>query len=208
MLSALLAFGAAIATTEPAAIEAKRAEVARIQSDLDAINTQVEAAAEAYNGAQYKLGQVNDRIDENTALQKQTERDLAAQREVLAKRLRGLYATPSPSLAEVLITSGSITAAADQIELLDRVGEQDAEVVSGLREHKATLVRLRAQLVEDRQTAQEQVAAKAREKAKVESLLSRRRQVLDSASAELKGLLKAEEERKAREAAAAAELAR
>ena len=207
-LSALLAFGAAVATTEPAAIEAKRAEVSRIQSELDAINTQVESAAEAYNGAQYTLGQVNDRIDENTTLQKQTERDLAAQREVLAERLRGLYATPSPSLAEVLITSGSITAAADQIELLDRVGEQDAQVVSGLREHKATLVRLRAQLVEDRQTAQEQVAAKAREKAKVEALLDQRQEVLNGASAELKGLLKAEEERKAREAEAAAELAR
>ena len=32
-----------------------------------AINTQVEAAAEAYNGARYELGQVTDRIDENTA---------------------------------------------------------------------------------------------------------------------------------------------
>ena len=208
MLSALLVFGASLATTEPAAIEAKRAEVARIQSELDAINTQVETAAEAYNGAQYKLGQVNDRIDENTALQKQTQRDLVAQRKVLAERLRGLYATPSPTLAEVLITSGSITAAADQMALLDRVGQQDAEVVSGLREHEATLVRLRAQLVEDRQTAQEQVAAKAREKAKVESLLNQRQAVLDSASSELKGMLKAEQERKAREAAAAAALAR
>ena len=64
--AALLAFGAGIATTEPAAIEAKRAEVARIQGELDGINTQVEAAAEAYNGARYQLGQVTDRIDENT----------------------------------------------------------------------------------------------------------------------------------------------
>ena len=53
----------------------------------------------------------------------------------------------------MLIASGSITAAADQIELLDRVGAQDAEVVSGLREHKAKLAELRAQLIEDRKTA-------------------------------------------------------
>ena len=208
MLAALLAFGAAVATTEPAAIEAKRAEVAQIQSDLDAINTQVEAAAEAYNGAQYELGQVNTRIEENTALTKQTERDLDSTRKVLADRLRGLYATPEPSLAEVLITSGSITAAADQLELLDRVGEQDAEVVSGLRDHKATLAKLRAQLVVDKATATDAVAAKAQQKAKVESLLAQRQAVLDSASTELRGLLKAEEERKAREAAAAAAIAR
>ena len=208
VLSSLMAFGASVATTEPAAIEAKRAEVAQIQSDLDAINTQVEVAAEAYNGAQYQLGQVNARIEENTALTKQTQRDLEASREVLAERLRGIYASPDPSLAEVLITSGSITAAADSMDLLDRVGEQDAQVVGGLREHKATLVKLRAQLVEDRATAEDAVAAKARQKAKVEDLLGQRQAVLDNASTELKGLLRAEQERKAREAAAAAEVAR
>ena len=207
-LASLMAFGASVATTEPAAIEAKRAEVAKIQSDLDAINTQVEVAAEAYNGARYELGQVTTRIDENTALTKQTERDLTQTRKVLAERLRGLYATPDPSLAEVLITSGSITAAADSIELLDRVGEQDAEVVGGLRDHKVTLAKLRAQLIEDKAAAEDAVATKARQKGKVESLLAQRKAVLDSASGELRGLLRAEQERQAREAAAAAEVAR
>jgi len=208
MLCALLAFGASVATTEPAAIEAKRAELSKIQADLYAINTQVEIAAEAYNGARYELGQVTGRIEENIAVTKQTERDLRASREVLADRLRGLYATPEPSLAEVLIASGSITAAADQIELLDRVGAQDAEVVTGLREHKAKLAELRAQLIEDKKTATEAVSAKAREREKVEALLSQRQAVLDSVSGELKGLLRAEEARKEREAAAAAALAR
>jgi cell wall-associated NlpC family hydrolase len=197
-----------MATTEPAAIEAKRAQVAQIQSDLDAINTQVEAAAEAYNGARYELGQVNARIDENTVRTKQTARDLVASREVLAERLRGLYATPEPSLAEVLITSGSITAAADQIELLDRVGAQDAQVVSGLRESKATLAELRVQLIEDKATAAKAVAEKEKEKEKVEGLLAQRQAVLDDASSELRGLIQAEADRRAREAEAAAAEAR
>ncbi len=147
-IAALLAFGAGIATTEPAAIEAKRAELARIQGELDGINTQVEAAAEAYNGARYQLGQVTDRIDENTRTTRRTIKDLRASREILAKRLRNLYATPEPSLAEVLITSGSISAAADEMSLLDRVGQQDAGVVGGLRAQKARLAELRAQLDE------------------------------------------------------------
>ncbi len=208
MLATLLAFGTSVATTEPAAIEAKRAEVARVQAELGAFNTQVEVAAEAYNGARYELGQVTARIEENASLTRQTERDLTAKRKALAERLRGLYATHEPSLAEILITSGSIAAAADEIELLDRVGEQDAQVVTGLREHKATLAKLRAQLIEDRSTAADAVAAREREKAKVESLLAQRQAVLDSASGELRGLLRAEEARKAREAAAAAEAAR
>ena len=208
VVAALLAFGAGIATTEPAAIEAKRAEVAQIQAELGAINAQVEQAAEAYNGARYELGQVNARIDENTAKTEQTEKDLLSSRAVLAQRLRDLYATPEPSLVEVLIASGSITAAADQLELLDRVGQQDANVVGGLRKHKALLAELRLQLVADRETAADAVAAREREKAKVEARLSQREAVLDGASKELKGLLRAEEERQAREAAAQALVAR
>ena len=109
---------------------------------------------------------------------------------------------------DVILTSGSMSAAADELDLLDRVGEQDAAVVVGLRDHRATLGTLRARLVTDRRAAAEQVAGAARERAKVEALLAQRREVFANASAELRGLLKAEKERKAREAAAAAALAR
>lgn len=204
----VLAFGAGVATTEPAAIEAQRAEVAELQAELDSISVQVAVAAEAYNGARYRLQQVTARIDENTALTRRTERDLTASRQVLAARLRNLYATPEPSLAEVLITSGSIAAASDQMDLLDRVGRQDAEVVGGLREHKAVLARLRAELVEDRATAEQAVAAREREQARVQSLLAQREAVLENASGELRQLIRAEEERRDREAAAQAALAR
>ncbi len=207
-ITALLAFGAGIATTEPAAIEAKRAELARIQGELDGINTQVEAAAEAYNGARYQLGQVTDRIDENTRVTRQTEKDLKASRAILAQRLRNLYATPEPSLAEVLITSGSISAAADEMSLLDRVGRQDASVVGGLREHKARLVELRKQLEEDKATATRAVTQREAQKERVENLLAQRQEVLDNASTELKQMIAAEKERERREAAAAAALAR
>ena len=204
----LLTFGAGVATTEPAAIEAKRAELSRIQGELDGLNTQVEAAAEAYNGARYQLGQVTDRIDENTRVTRQTEKDIAASRAILAQRLRNLYATPEPSLAEVLVTSGSIAAAADEMSLLDEIGKQDANVVSGLREHKARLVELRKQLEADRKTAENAVATREAQKEKVEDLLAQRQQVLDNTSSELKDMIAAEKERQRREAAAQAALAR
>jgi peptidoglycan DL-endopeptidase CwlO len=207
-LALLLAFGAGIATTEPASIEAKRAELAQIQSQLDTINSRVEAASEAYNGAQYELGQVEARVKDNETQTAQTVKDLAASRAVLAERLRELYATPEPSLVEVLMQSGSITAAADQLDLLDRVGQQDAAVVGNLRSHKAELVTLHKQLEQDRATAAEAVQQKAAQKQKVEALLSQRKAVYDNASAELKQAINAEKERQRQAAAAAAELAR
>ena len=203
-LVALLALGAGIASTEPAAVEEKRAEVARIQQELASIDAQVSAAAEAYNGAVYELGQVKDRIVENRRSIVETERDLVTTRAILAERLRSLYVTPQPSLAEVLITAGSISAAADQLDLLDRVGQQDALVVQGLRDNRQRLGELRQQLLDDQRTAENAVATKQREKDKVQGLLRQRQQVLDGVKGELAQLLEAERERERREAAAAA----
>ena len=89
-----------------------------------------------------------------------------------------------------------------------RVSRQDADVVGGLRQHKADLATLRTQLVDDRQEAAAQVAARAREQARVEELLRQRKAVFASADADLRRLLKEEKERREREAAAAAALAR
>ncbi len=205
---ALVGFGSSIATSEPASISQKRAQVQRIQAELDGIDQQVEAAAEEYNGAQYQLGKVKERIGENRQQITTTVAALKAKRVVLAQRLRDIYATPEPSLAEVLITSGSITAAADQVDLLDRVGQRDADVVGGLRDNKQKLQSLRAQLVKDRATSQKQVAAAQAHKASVEALMSQRQAVLESAKGDLGRMLAAQQARERAAAAAAAQAAR
>src|SRR5262249_26364151 len=59
------AFAAVSAQAEPASIAAKRAELGQIQSEVAAIDNQLELAAEAYNGARYNLIRINGRIEEN-----------------------------------------------------------------------------------------------------------------------------------------------
>jgi cell wall-associated NlpC family hydrolase len=196
------------AAGSPADIRAKRAELQRIQAQMDQLNAEVESAAEAYNGAQYTLGLVQDRIDENTVKARRTAKDIRSRRALLAERLRRLYATPEPTFIQVLLETGSVTEAADQQDLLDEISRQDADVVGGLRRHKADLATLRKQLIADRQEAAAQVAARAREQARVEELLRQRKAVFASADADLRRLLKEEKERREREAAAAAALAR
>ena len=75
-------------------------------------------AAEAYNGARWQLTQANQRIDQNRREMRATTRDLKASRAELASRLRTLYATRQPSLIEVVLASGSITTAYDQLAML------------------------------------------------------------------------------------------
>ncbi len=206
--AALLAVGAAAASGEPAAVETKRAQVQAIEAELQEIDHQVEDAAEAYNGARYTLSLVRTRIAENRTALARTERDLSVAREHLAKRLRVLYATPPPSLVDVLVSSGSVTAAVDQIDMLDRIGRQDADLVGGLRDSKTRLQGLRAELRTDGHAAQRNLAAAAAQRETVEALLMRRQTVLANAKGELARLLEAERQRERRIAAAAAERAR
>ena len=203
----LLVFGVGVATPEPAAIQQKRAQVEAIQAELAAIDAEVERAAEAYNGARWQLGVIRDRIAQNKRQIQGTEADLKKSEKVLGERLRDIYVTPDPTLAEVVISSGSISAAADQIELLDQVGQQDASVVDTLKDTRARLQNLRAELLIDQQRAEEAVAQAKAQKDKVESLLAQRAAVLENVKGELAQMIAAEQERQRQIAAMQAALA-
>ncbi|HVH00827.1 MAG TPA: hypothetical protein VM844_08665, partial [Miltoncostaeaceae bacterium] len=190
--------GAGVAAPEPAAIKEKRAQVARIQSELAAIDAQVEQASEAYNGARYELGLVKVRIERNKRQIAGTAADLERARGVLAQRLRSIYVSPPPTLAEVLVETGSITAATDELDLLDQIGERDAGVVSTLKDTKARLEGLRAELLSDERQAAAAVDEAAAQKQRVEGLLAQRQAVLDNVKGELAQMIKAEQERKRR----------
>ncbi len=205
--AALLVFGVGVATPEPAAIQQKRAQVEAIQAELAAIDAEVERAAEAYNGARYQLGVIKARIEQNKRQIEGTKRDLQKSEKVLGERLRDIYATPEPTLAEVVISSGSISAAADQIELLDQVGQQDASVVNTLKETKLRLQNLRAELLIDEKRAEQVVAQAKAQKDKIESLLAQRAAVLENVKGELAQMIAAEQERQRQIAAMQAALA-
>ena len=200
--SAILLFGTGVAAPEPAAIQQKRAQVERIQSELAAIDAEVERAAEAYNGARYRLGLIKVRIERNTRQIQGTEADLERSRTRLAERLRSLYVNPPPTFAEVLVETGSVTAATGELDMLDEISEMDAGVVSTLKDSKARLEALRAQLIVDQRQAAAQVEHAAAQKQRVESLLAQRQAVLDNVKGELREMIRAEQERKRRIAAA------
>jgi peptidoglycan DL-endopeptidase CwlO len=194
--AAVLLLGTGVAAPEPAAIQQKRAQVERIQAELAAIDAEVERAAEAYNGARYQLGLVMVRIERNKRQIRGTEADLERSEARLAARLRDVYANPPPTFAEVLVTTGSVTAATDQI------GEMDAGVVSTLKDSRARLEALRVELLADERQAAAAVDQAAAQKGRVEGLLAQRQAVLDNVKGELREMIRAEQERKRRIAAA------
>ena len=197
---ALLGILATPALAEPASIAARRAQIARIQRGLEAIDAQVGRAAEEFNGARYRLEQVRRRIGENQRELTLAGRNLKLSRAILMRRVREIYRQGDPTMAEVLLSSSSIAGVVDRMDLLDRIGRQDAEIVGNIRHYRTRARLARLSLLKDRGAAHEELAAAGRHKARVEGLLRQRRQVLAGAKGQLGQMLAAEHARERREA--------
>jgi cell wall-associated NlpC family hydrolase len=195
------AIGVPSAGGEPAQIEQRRAQVAALQAELDGISTRVADAAEAYNGARYRLSQIQGRIEANVRLTKMTQRNLKRSRAALAIRLKRLYATPDPSLAQIFLQSDSLSSAMESVELLDQVSQQDSGVVERISTAARLLKKARTELVSDREQTRVEVAERKAQQAKVQALLAERQRVLNNAKGELGRLLEQEQARQAAEAA-------
>jgi peptidoglycan DL-endopeptidase CwlO len=202
-----LAFAVSTASASPAAVRAKKAEVARLQAQLDAIGDRVSDSAERYNGARWRLGQIQQRLVVNQQTLAKAIGDLTTAERVLAERLDALYRRPDPALVEILLSQRSLTAAVAEAGALERAGGGDARLVSRTRTLRDTTRRARIALARDRTTARREIRQAAAEKARVEAVLAERREVLRSARTDLRQAI-ADEAMRRRAAALAARAGR
>ncbi|HTI34787.1 MAG TPA: hypothetical protein VL422_13995, partial [Miltoncostaea sp.] len=156
-----LAVGVLAGRAAPAqdVLDVQRSQVRELEAEVQSIDARAAAAADAHAAAVSRARELRARIAETTTAIAQTEQ--ARQEAVgrLAQRLRALYASDPPTLAEVILTSGSLTDAVDAQRALESVGRSDAAVVDGLRTAKARLGALRAELVASQDEADAAVAA-------------------------------------------------
>ncbi len=192
-----------VLASAPAALPAPsigelRARVAQIQAEVGAIDDQVENAAEAYNGAVYELGQIDRRISSNRALLVKSNARLKATQEALAVRLRSAYIAPQPSTLQVLLSSGSVSAALAGVDAMNRVSSRDAAIVRSVSALRQQRIATQKQLVKDQAEAKKRVATRAEQRATVQRLLGQRQAVLSGAKGRLATMLEAERERERR----------
>lgn len=166
----VIALVAGPASGEPATISANRAEVSRIQGELREIDSRVEHAVEAYNGARYELTQITARIRQNRREISRTQDRLDASRDILATRLRDVYANPQLDLVAVVITSGSLSGAIQQTDVLERIAQRDDSVVRRVRASKVRLQGARAQLEADEKATRRELAEREAQRERVEAL--------------------------------------
>lgn len=174
-----------------APVDDKRAQAARIQAQIDANGEKVSAAAEAYNGAIYKLEQAETEIANAQAR--------VAANEAETDRLRALVNDRAATVYKQAVAGGASVDArgySDQLAASKYAASatgHDEEIVDRLADSTETLNAERANLDAARQEALAERDQAAKHKRAVESLNAQQMKLLSQVKGELATLIRDQE---------------
>ncbi len=170
-------------------IDGKRGQIRVLEAEIQRIDTDATAAADAHAAALGRADRLRARIADTTRglTEARAARSVALAR--LSERIVGLYRREPPSLVEIVLSSGGLAAAADTQSALEAVGAQDRHIVDQIAATRKRLSRLKTALLDDRAAVEASVADSGRRLTELRSLLTSRRGVLDEAQVALGGLV-------------------
>lgn len=169
-------------------VDEARAEQQELESQMDAINTDLMAAISRYDDARADLDETENVIAAKTDQLNACEQDLARANAILCQRAKGIYKYGDVNLLEVLFGSKSVSELTERFDLLTRIGNADAELVRSVGRTKSEIERMRAGLEQDRTKQATLLAQIEQEKSKIESQLSEKRGLLASVEDDLSRL--------------------
>jgi len=196
--SALVAlFGAVGAGANPS-IKDKQAQAQAILAQVQQLDGEVGAAAERWNGANYRLGQISAELSSAQVDLGRARRGVKTSQARMGARLRELYVNGEPAGAlEVLLGAKSLQEIMDVLDATSRITSQDSRIAKELKTYRARVTERKAQLVQARVRQADVVRQRSAEKAAIEGKLAERKRLLSSVQAEVARLVAAEQARQA-----------
>ncbi|HEY8104110.1 MAG TPA: NlpC/P60 family protein [Gaiellaceae bacterium] len=191
------------ASADPS-VAAKRAEAQSVLEQIQAIDSDLSQAIEAYNFANVKLDGIQAELRTNAVHLTIAKKSLRHAQTHLSKRLVALYVNGADGTTlEVLLGAASLDDLLSRLDAVERVSDQDARVLREVKSFR-TQVRLRKARLERARTAQAQVvASRADQKRSIEGQLAQRQRMLASIKDQIASLEAAEQLRQQRLAAEA-----
>ena len=115
----------------------KQAEAEQVLAQIEALDMEVGAAVEEYNGARIQLEEIHERQESNKRQLEIAKKSLGKAQSTLADRIHMLYTSGDASTLEILLGSTSIDDFLARVDATSRVSEQDARIVSEIRAVRA-----------------------------------------------------------------------
>ena len=196
-LSALLLAVTGPATADPS-IASKRAQAQAVLAQIQELDSKLGHATEAYNLANIQLSQIDANLKTNGRHLVIARTSLHAAQGHVAERLRALYINgDSAGAVEVILGAKSLDDLLNRLDLAQRVGGQDAQVLKDVRRFRNEVQTRRAQLRSDRARQAQVVADRAAQKSSIEGQLAERKRLVASIQSEIDRMEAAERARQA-----------
>jgi cell wall-associated NlpC family hydrolase len=184
-------------------LSTKKAQLGEVQAKLETVYREADVAVERYDQANAQMQAVDARIEENRRQLAIAAKRLRLAREQLVARAQGMYKTREVGVLDVVLAASDFDELVAELDLLQRLGQSDADLVKNVLAYRDDVRDRRAQLEVDRRAAARLVAARAKRRAQVVGLQAR----LEDMTAGLKGEIERLQDQAAARAEAAAQAA-
>jgi len=170
-------------------IQEKRSQAELILAHVRALDEEVGAAAERFNGANYRLGRLTDRLRATRADLRRARQQLGVARGRASERLVQLYVSGSGlSTFEILFGVGNLGELLDLLEANERILEQDARIIGDTERLAARTKQQELQLAASRAAQGRLVRQLESERDAIGAKLRERQELLGSIRAEVEAL--------------------
>jgi cell wall-associated NlpC family hydrolase len=189
-------FAAPAASADPTSIVFKKQQFSQVQAEVQALDSNLSHAIDAYNLANGKLAAIQSDLASNERELARARVDLRRAQRLLEGRLVALYKTgPQGSTLDVVLGSTSLTDAIDGVDTANRVSHQTRTVLRRVATFRTEVRRRSVRLKRAKAQQADLVRERASQKASIEARLSERRQLLSTVQGQLQQLQAAEARR-------------
>lgn len=186
-------------------LASKSQQAAQVSSEINALDQQLDVAAEAYNRVKDELDTITEKVDVTRQRLYEIKISLRQRRELLNNRAAALYKNGRTSMLEVLLETKDFADFLDKADYVARVTQNDSKLIKRIRITRDSVAEIEHEFAEQQRQQQGLLEQAQARKSEVETRLNERQALLNSLNQDIQRLL--EEETRAR-AAETAELER
>jgi peptidoglycan DL-endopeptidase CwlO len=191
---------AQVVQAEPQSLTDAKSQAATLEAQLKELKDQAAVLRDKYDSANAELAQIEADAAKNADSFAQAQQDQVSAENALTDRLVRIYKQGHSRMLDVVLSASSLTELVDRLTLLQRIGEQDADLLQQVTDYRAQVAdkasKLTAQLEKQQTVAAE---AEAAQQAMTQKL-AQAKQVLKGKEAEVAQLDKEWKDRQAEQA--------
>ncbi|HWS79723.1 MAG TPA: NlpC/P60 family protein [Rubrobacter sp.] len=185
-------------------IRAKKADVAAAQDRLTEIRMEAGSAEAAYNNALYEMNQLNGQITRTTEELEVAKERLAVAKKTMEQQATQVYKSADVAFMDVLVGVDDFSEFASRLKLWVRLLDKERAEFLEVREARNELAARRDRLEAQREQRVAAVETAIAQRERANEAEARASGYLDSLDAELRGAIRAAQDRQAAQARAAA----